>query len=124
MAAGRVLLIDDDPDIGALLKDVADRYGCEVFCTSDPSAFKDCYTANPPDTILLDLAMPGTDGIELLRYLADVGCKARLMIVSGFDRRVLESALRLGKAKGLNMAGTLAKPLRLADLKSVLRGDG
>ena len=43
---------------------------------------------------------------------------APVLIVSGFDRRVLESAFRLGEALGLNMAGPLEKPVRLEELES------
>jgi hypothetical protein len=48
------------------------------------------------------------DGVELLRFLADEDFRAPVLIVSGFDRRVLESAFRLGEALGLNMAGPVA----------------
>ena len=60
------------------------------------------------------------DGIELLRFLAEQDFKAPVLIVSGFDRRVLESAFRLGEALGLNMAGPLEKPVRLDQLEAML----
>ena len=41
------------------------------------------------------------------------------MIVSGFDRRVLESAVRLGNVLGLDMVGPIEKPARLEDLERV-----
>ena len=43
-----------------------------------------------------------------------------MLIVSGFDRRVLESAFRLGEALGLNMAGPVEKPVRLDVLEELL----
>ena len=43
-----------------------------------------------------------------------------LAFVSGFDRRVLESAFRLGEALGLTMAGSLQKPVRLDELEIML----
>ena len=63
--------------------------------------------------------MPGMDGVELLRFLADEDYNAPVLIVSGFDRRVLESAFRLGEALGLNMAGPLEKPVRLDQLEAM-----
>ena len=72
--------------------------------------------------VALDLGMPGMDGVELLRFLADQRYRGPVLIVSGFDRRVLESAFRLGEALGLNMAGPLEKPVRLESSKSVLNG--
>ena len=44
-----------------------------------------------------------------------------MLIISGFDRRVLESAFRLGEALGLEMAGPLAKPVRFDVLQSILQ---
>jgi CheY-like chemotaxis protein len=70
--------------------------------------------------VALDLGMPGMDGIELLRFLADQDFRSPVLIVSGFDRRVLESAFRLGEALGLTMAGPLEKPVRLEQLETLL----
>jgi len=70
--------------------------------------------------VALDLGMPGMDGIELLRFLAEQDFRSPVLIVSGFDRRVLESAFRLGEALGLTMAGPLEKPVRLEQLETLL----
>ena len=43
-----------------------------------------------------------------------------MLIISGFDRRVLESAFRLGEALGLRMVGPLEKPARLEQLETIL----
>ena len=43
-----------------------------------------------------------------------------MLIISGFDRRVLESAFRLGEALGLQMVGPLEKPVRLEELEEIL----
>ena len=50
----------------------------------------------------------------------DQGYRGPVLIISGFDRRVLESAFRLGEALGLTMAGPLEKPARLEDLEAIL----
>jgi CheY-like chemotaxis protein len=70
--------------------------------------------------VVLDLGMPGMDGVELLRFLADQNYRSSVLIVSGFDRRVLESAFRLGEALGLNMVGPLEKPVRFEELETIL----
>ena len=64
--------------------------------------------------------MPGMDGVELIRFLAEQDYRSPVLIVSGFDRRVLESAFRLGEALGLTMAGPLEKPVRLEELEALL----
>ena len=70
--------------------------------------------------VALDLGMPGMDGVELIRFLADQQYSAPVLIVSGFDRRVLESAFRLGAALGLTMVGPVEKPVRFEVLEEML----
>ena len=55
--------------------------------------------------VALDLGMP-VDGVELTRFLADQDYRGPVLIVSGFDRRVLESAFRLGEALGPEHGGS------------------
>ena len=70
--------------------------------------------------VALDLGMPGSDGVELTRFLADQEYRGPVLIVSGFDRRVLDSAFRLGEALGLQMAGPVEKPVRFDVLEELL----
>jgi CheY-like chemotaxis protein len=122
VAESRLLHIDDDPYVGKAFALVARACGYETKTTSHSSDFKSAYEAFKPHVIVCDLAMPNVDGIELLRYLADAGCEAKILIVSGLDRRVLDAAGRLAAARGLNIAGTLNKPVQAADLRLALNG--
>jgi DNA-binding response OmpR family regulator len=116
----RLLLIDDEPLVGRFIAHGAEECGYEAIVTISAESFRSRYAAAVPDVVVVDLALPGCDGVELLRFLADHGCRARVLIVSGFDPRVLESALRLGEAMGLDMAGPLTKPVRLQALAEAL----
>ncbi|MCF6237905.1 MAG: EAL domain-containing response regulator [Candidatus Marinimicrobia bacterium] len=71
---------------------------------------------------MLDLMMPGVDGIEVIRFLAERGCDAQLILVSGFDPAVLHSAQKLATEQGLNVFGSLSKPFRYDDLHQLLSG--
>ena len=115
----RLLIVDDEPAIAEVIESVALARGYEVTTTADAAAFL-AAAALGPDVIVLDLSLPDTDGVELLRHLAESGCRARILIVSGFDERVLETSGRLGAALGLDVAGTLNKPIRIAELRSAL----
>ena len=120
MAQPRLLLIDDEPALAAFLADAARECGFEPVVTSDDTEFRETFVSQPPDMVALDLGMPGMDGVELLRFLAEQGYRSPVLIVSGFDRRVLESAFRLGEAIGLSMVGPVEKPVRLEALEQVL----
>ena len=116
----RLLLIDDEPVLAEFLASAARECGYDPIITAEDQQFRDEFRANTPDMVALDLGMPGMDGVELLRFLADENYRSPVLIVSGFDRRVLESAFRLGEALGLNMAGPLEKPVRLERLEELL----
>jgi len=115
----RFLLVDDDPHVGLAIRHVAEGCGFDVRTTHRAQGFKAAYQEFHPDVVTLDLGIPDGDGIELLRYLADDHCDAQIVIVSGFDARVIDAAKRLGEARGLKIAGTISKPMRLAQLRKV-----
>lgn len=114
------LVIDDEPAIARFIKSVAESCGFEVFATTDATAFREAFLGCKPQVLATDLSMPDYDGIQLLRFLADHSCKAQIFVISGFDRRVVESASRLGRELGLNMAGSILKPVRAAELRRIL----
>jgi DNA-binding response OmpR family regulator len=116
----RLLLIDDEPALAAFLADAARGCGFEPTITANDAEFREQFLSADPNMVALDLGMPGMDGVELLRFLAAQNYRSPVLIVSGFDRRVLESAFRLGEALGLTMAGPVEKPVRLEDLEAVL----
>lgn len=120
MTQPRLLLIDDEPALAEFIAHVAEECGFDPEVTSDDRLFRDKFRARRPDMVALDLGMPGMDGIELLRFLSDEMFDGPVVIISGFDRRVLDSAFRLGEALGLSMVGPLEKPVRLEQLERLL----
>ncbi len=120
MTQPRLLLIDDEPALASFVANAAAMTGFEPVITSDDELFREQFHAGPPGMVVLDLGMPGMDGVELLRFLSAEGFEGPVLIISGFDRRVLESAFRLGQALGLKMVGPLEKPVRLEALEAVL----
>ncbi|MEO8547211.1 MAG: response regulator [Sphingomicrobium sp.] len=120
MKQPRLLLVDDEPALADFVANAARECGFEPVLTSDDEQFRRSFVEDCPDTVVLDLGMPGMDGVELLRFLAAESYRSPVLIISGFDRRVLESAFRLGEALGLAMAGPLEKPVRLEALEAVL----
>jgi len=118
--AKRLLVIDDMVDICALVASVAERCDFEVKTTVDPAAFREIYRAFRPDVVILDLAIPDSDGIDLLHFLVEENCTAKVLIMSGFPDMAKEAAKRLGEVRGLKMADMLPKPLRAAELRAIL----
>ena len=120
MPQPRLLLIDDEPVLADFIADAAKNAGFEPVVASEDGQFRAEFLAERPSMVVLDLGMPGMDGVELLRFLAGEDYRSPVLIVSGFDRRVLDSAFRLGEALGLSMAGPVEKPVRLERLEEML----
>ena len=120
MPQPRLLLIDDEPALADYLANAARSCGFDPIVTARDQDFRDAFIAEHPEMVALDLGMPGMDGVELTRFLADQNYRGPVLIVSGFDRRVLESAFRLGEALGLNMVGPVEKPVRFEVLEELL----
>lgn len=119
MPQPRLLLIDDEPALADYLANAARACGFDPIISDRDSEFRETFIATRPEMVALDLGMP-VDGIELTRFLADQKYRGPVLIVSGFDRRVLESAFRLGEALGLRMVGPIEKPVRLEVLEELL----
>ena len=114
------LFIDDDPAICRVVKRIAESCGFSAATTSNADEFKQIYRDSSVAIIAVDLSMPQLDGVEVFRFLAKTNCQAGILIVSGFDRRVVEAASRLGKELGLKIVGAISKPIALADFRSIL----
>jgi hypothetical protein len=74
--AVRMLIIDHEPEICDFLRDIALGIGYEVVTANRAEDFKRAFAATGADVILLDLTLPGTGGIELLKYMAELGTRA------------------------------------------------
>ncbi len=112
----RLLIIDDEEDICDLIAEIGERNGFEPQCVTNTENVLKALADFPPDVIMMDLMMPGMDGVELLRTLSEKAKNAQLCLVSGSDSRVLNGARRLGSAHGLNVVAALEKPLSIQTL--------
>jgi EAL domain-containing protein (putative c-di-GMP-specific phosphodiesterase class I)/CheY-like chemotaxis protein len=116
----RLLVVDDEPGVVDFIAAVARRCDYAVASTSAAGEFLALVESFRPTLILLDLHLPDSDGVELLRLLVARGCKAPILLMSGVDERVLTAAYELGMTHGLSMYGMLSKPVSFADLQTKL----
>jgi EAL domain-containing protein (putative c-di-GMP-specific phosphodiesterase class I) len=114
------MVMDDDTDVGTFFGQVGEDLGFEVKVIADPDLFSPTVLEFSPTVLLLDLQMPGRDGIELLRELASLERRPKVLIASGLDSRVLTSAVEIGMSMGVDIAGSFCKPIALDELEVLL----
>lgn len=119
----RLLVLDDDVELGELIGELGEHCGFASTVTHDVASFNEALGRAAPALIVLDLQMPDSDGVEVLRDLAGSGTRAGILLVSGMDKRTIASAELYGRQAGLNLVGTLQKPFTpeamMAKLSSV-----
>lgn len=114
-----LLVLDDDPDMCALVVRAAASLGYAAASATEFDAFKANLSAQT-SVIVLDLMMPNVDGIQVIRYLSDQRYLSEVILISGYDKKVLNVATQLAKTLGLNVRASIQKPVKLDELRAIL----
>ncbi|WP_111875678.1 response regulator transcription factor [Paracidovorax anthurii] len=112
----QLLLVEDDPAMQATLQRSLARRGMEVTALGDGRAALAQWTARPPDAVVLDLTLPGLDGLQVLQQARSQGLRTPVLLLTArgtVGDRVL----------GLNAGADdyLPKPFDLDELEARLR---
>lgn len=112
MTASRILVVDDEADIRGLLKEILSEEGYEVEVAGDAAQARAARAVQVPDLVLLDIWMPDTDGITLLREWSQTdGYDCPVVMMSGHG--TVETAV---EATRLGAYDFVEKPLSLTKL--------
>jgi two-component system nitrogen regulation response regulator NtrX len=112
MTASRILVVDDEADIRGLLKEILSEEGYEVDIAADATQARAARATQVPDLVLLDIWMPDTDGITLLReWSMTDGYDCPVVMMSGHG--TVETAV---EATRLGAFDFVEKPLSLTKL--------
>jgi two-component system, NtrC family, nitrogen regulation response regulator NtrX len=112
MTASRILVVDDEADIRGLLKEILSEEGYDVEIAADATQARSSRAAQVPDLVLLDIWMPDTDGITLLReWSVTDGYDCPVVMMSGHG--TVETAV---EATRLGAFDFVEKPLSLTKL--------
>jgi DNA-binding response OmpR family regulator len=118
-ALPRILVVDDDPELRTLLAEYLGRNGLDVVATEDGQGMRQAISIRMPDAIVLDLMLPGEDGLSLARGLRTHSAVPILMLSARGEE--------IDRVVGLEVGADdyLAKPFSprelLARLRALLR---
>ena len=115
--SARILVVDDEPDIRFLLKDILEDEGYEVDIAAHAKAANEKKLLNSPDLVLLDIWMPEIDGVTLLKeWKASKTDDCPIVMMSGHG--TVETAVEATKFGAFDY---VEKPLSMAKLLSTVK---
>ena len=92
-----VLIVDDCPDVVEAVRRALEQRGLEVVQATNPFAAVREATASPPDVIVLDLNMPGMDGLEVVRHLKRIPETREIPVIAFTGEQLTEMDYARGR---------------------------
>ena len=120
--SARILVVDDEANIRALIDEILSEEGYDVTTAADAKEARSARKRQDFDLVLLDIWMPDTDGISLLREWSEGGAAGTVVMMSGHgtvDTAV--EATRLGAVDFVEKPVSLAKLLRTVERALAVR---
>jgi two-component system, chemotaxis family, chemotaxis protein CheY len=115
-----LLIIEDTLIHSTIIGRIADKVG---FTVTTARSFEDACRAlgaQQFDCITLDLGLGEHVGVDVLRHLSTIRCKARIIVISGSENDVCDETVRIGRALELNICESVPKPIDLKVLRETL----
>lgn len=112
--AGRVLCVDDNPEVGEFMQELLEGWGLEVTRFEDSLAARTHFEAHPDDFdfVLLDQTMPGVTGLELATVLLAARPALPVLLYTGYSDQVNEQTVKAAGIRAL-----IKKPLDIAHFR-------
>ncbi|MCE9663352.1 EAL domain-containing response regulator [Halomonas sp. M5N1S17] len=114
------VVLDEDPDVVAVLSLQLHVLGMESRCYRRADVLLEEIDECEPQLVIMGLEFGDPDGIALLRLLAERRYAGWVLLLGGVERKISRIAERVGHTLGLQMLGSLDKPMRLAELRQRL----
>jgi DNA-binding response OmpR family regulator len=117
----KLLVIDDDTVHRMVICRIAQQAGFEVDEAASYEAARRMLGLGVYGCVTLDLSLGEHGGIDVLRYMAEIGYTSPVIVVSGSDDAVRSESLAVARKLSLNVCRPFSKPVKLADLRALMR---
>ncbi|MFA9559886.1 response regulator [Evansella sp. AB-rgal1] len=112
----KLLIVDDQFGIRVLLNEVFEKDGYKTFQASNGKQALKLVEEEKPDLILLDMKIPGMDGLEILREIKKMGAKSDVIMMTAYgELEMINEAMQLGALTHF------AKPFDIDEVREEVR---
>jgi len=112
----KILIVDDQFGIRILLNEVFQKEGYQTFQAANGVQALEIVTNHHPDLVLLDMKIPGMDGIEILKRMKVIDPEIRVIIMTAYGELDM-----IQEAKNLGALTHFAKPFDIDDIRAAVR---
>jgi two-component system, response regulator, stage 0 sporulation protein F len=112
----KILIVDDQFGIRILLNEVLQKEGYKTFQAANGVQALEITKKYSPDLVLLDMKIPGMDGIEILKRMKEIDPEIRVIIMTAYGELDM-----IQEAKDLGAITHFAKPFDIDDIRSAVR---
>ncbi|NGM85575.1 response regulator [Paenibacillus sp. 7124] len=93
----KVLIVDDQNGIRILLMEVFNSEGYTTFQAANGKAALDIVRSDCPDLVLLDMKIPGMDGLEILKHIKEINTEIKVIMMTAYgELDMIKEATKLG----------------------------
>lgn len=113
---GKLLIVDDQFGIRILLNEIFQKEGYKTFQAANGLQALDYVKKHSPDLVLLDMKIPGMDGIEILKRMKEIDKDIRVIIMTAYGELDM-----IQEAKDLGALTHFAKPFDIDVIREAVR---
>ncbi|MCG1021318.1 MULTISPECIES: response regulator [Sutcliffiella] len=116
MVGQKLLIVDDQYGIRILLNEVFQKEGYQTFQAANGYQALDIVEKHSPDLVLLDMKIPGMDGIEILKRLKAINSDIQVIIMTAYGELDM-----IQESKDLGAITHFAKPFDIDEIRDAVR---
>lgn len=115
---GKILIVDDQYGISVLLHEVFQKEGYQTFQAANGFQALDIVKKDNPDLVVLDMKIPGMDGIEILKHVKEIDESIKVILMTAYGELDM-----IQEAKDLGALMHFAKPFDIDEIRQAVRNE-
>ncbi|MBO9130096.1 response regulator [Bacillus sp. 165] len=115
---GKILIVDDQYGIRILLNEVFQKEGYQTYQAANGFQAIDIVKKDRPDLVILDMKIPGMDGLEILKRVKEIDKDIKVILMTAYGELDM-----IQEAKDLGALSHFAKPFDIDEIRKAVRNE-